>query len=123
MQVSGVMITREYFMVSIFDYNKDAEDAERAEKVVAAGTAERNLSDGPGRRGSCGGGGTAGGGGAEGSGGRSRPCEDGEDRFAGWQWVWLPHLVPGIMTEPKKGWISVIAAYLDTQTGIGRVPQ
>ncbi|CAL8468221.1 g7760 [Coccomyxa elongata] len=87
LKVSGVMITREDFMVSIFDYNKDAEDAERAEKAVASGTAERNLSDGPGRRGGCGGGGTAGGGGAEGSGGRSHPCEDGEGRFAGWQWV------------------------------------
>ncbi|BDA43799.1 hypothetical protein COCOBI_04-8160 [Coccomyxa sp. Obi] len=85
LKVSGVMITREDFMVSIFDYNKDAEAAERAEK---AGTAERSLSDGPGRRGGCGGGGTAGGGGgAEGSGGRSPPCEDGEDRFASWQWV------------------------------------
>ena len=77
-------------MVSIFDYNKDAEDAERAEKALSVGTAERNLSDGPGRRGGCSRGGTAGGGGAEGSGGRSLPCEDREDRFAGWQWVGVP---------------------------------
>ena len=55
LQVSGVMLTREDFMVSIFDYNKDAEAAEAAEKAAAAAAdpgakvgaaVERTLSDG-----------------------------------------------------------------------------
>ena len=66
MQVTGVMMTREDFMVSIFDYNKDDEERERAQKAAAeaaaaaeGGTAERNLSDGGVRRG-CGRGAQAG---------------------------------------------------------------
>lgn len=49
------MITREDFMVSVYDYNKDAEDAEKAEKAAAGSSvsaqghiaplAERCLSD------------------------------------------------------------------------------
>jgi hypothetical protein len=44
------MLTREDFMVSIFDYNRDAEAAEAAEKLQEAaareGAVERSLSDG-----------------------------------------------------------------------------
>ena len=36
LQVTGVLATRETFMVSIYDYNKDAEEAERAEEEAAA---------------------------------------------------------------------------------------
>lgn len=36
LQVTGVLATRETFMVSIYDYNKDAEDAEKADLDAAA---------------------------------------------------------------------------------------
>ena len=36
LQVTGVLATRETFMVSIYDYDKDAEDAEGAEMEAAA---------------------------------------------------------------------------------------
>ncbi|CAL5221891.1 g4156 [Coccomyxa viridis] len=38
LKVTGVLATRETFMVSIYDYNKDAEEAERAEEEAAAPT-------------------------------------------------------------------------------------
>ena len=34
-QVTGVLATRETFLVSIYDYNKDAEEAEQAERQAA----------------------------------------------------------------------------------------
>jgi hypothetical protein len=40
------MITREDFMVSVYDYNKDADDAERAEKAAAGGGSESSASQG-----------------------------------------------------------------------------
>lgn len=36
LQVTGVLATRETFMVSIYDYNRDAEEAEKAEQDAAA---------------------------------------------------------------------------------------
>ncbi len=115
-QVSGVMITREDFMVSIFDYNKDAEEAERAEKAAPAGgaggggggppgspgaTAYRNLSDGRG----CDG---AGGGSAVGRG--SPRCEDWGDRFPGWQWVVPAWLIAAVLAAAlvwdKQTWLG-----------------
>lgn len=120
MQVSGVMITREDFMVSIFDYNKDAEDAERAEKAAATsgdgspgGTPDRNLSDGPSRRRGCRGRGahTAvdAGGTADGAAGAT-PCEDGEDWLGGWQWVvpaWaLAAVLAVALVLDKQAWLG-----------------
>jgi hypothetical protein len=106
------MITREDFMVSIFDYNKDAEEAERAERAAAAvggpdspprATADRgdrNLSDGPGHRRGCGGPAVAG----------SSPCAEGEDRLAGWQWVVPAGVVAAVLAVAlvwdKQAWLS-----------------
>ena len=43
LQVTGVLATRETFMVSIYDYNKDAEEAEQTELAAAAGLIENPL--------------------------------------------------------------------------------
>ena len=47
LQVTGVLATRETFMVSIYDYNKDAEDRERVE-MEAAATKEMSPKSAPG---------------------------------------------------------------------------
>ena len=47
LQVTGVLATRETFMVSIYDYNKDAEDGERAE-IEAAAPKEMSPESAPG---------------------------------------------------------------------------
>ncbi len=46
LQVTGVLATRETFMVSIYDYNKDAEEAEKA-KLDAAASPEMSPAASP----------------------------------------------------------------------------
>ncbi|EIE19265.1 hypothetical protein COCSUDRAFT_58561 [Coccomyxa subellipsoidea C-169] len=116
LKVSGVMITREDFMVSIFDYNKDAEEAERAEKAAPAGgpgsgvggppgspgaTVYRNLSDGRGCDGASG---------RSAVGRGSFRCEEWGNRFPGWQWVVPAWLIAAVLAAAlvwdKQTWLG-----------------